>query len=335
MRKRRNTIALIEEFCIRVLQSWWALGLASLLAFSLLFLASCPWWFNRFVLKVVTRTIEVSTSAPGLHEIGITLPKNSEVQIIGAETSLLPPELTPLADTYTGGAIRMSASRVTIETLSLSDHAGLIVRITPEGGIDIGILNDGFLSVAVAGTVQRVSESGTLSQIAEIERPTVWDIKPADKSSPARILLPPGTQRFAIYNQPISSFWFRTPRPITDDPRTSQSEITTGELQVLDTATKVQLDPRELILLEGGSRMLSRLELIDKGIVVDILGVADRISVGPPRPDTPFRLDRDLTPSVLSYVVGQHELKLAWGTVVAILGALWKARQWALSKQKL
>ena len=80
--------------------------------------------------------------------------------------------------------------------------------------------------------------------------------------------------------------------------------------------------------------MLSRLEVIDGAIAVDVSGEADRISIGPPRPGAPFRLDRDLTPSVLSYLLGQHELKVLWGIALAMLGALWKARLWAVKWRK-
>jgi hypothetical protein len=77
--------------------------------------------------------------------------------------------------------------------------------------------------------------------------------------------------------------------------------------------------------------MLSRLEVAENIIAVDLSGEAEEISVGPPRPGSPFRLDRDLRPSLLSYLVSQHELKLLWGITVAVLAALWKARQWALT----
>ena len=155
----------------------------------------------------------------------------------------------------------------------------------------------------------------------------------------ARVVLPPNAgpialYTIALYNQPISDFWFRYPRIAGDDPRTYQSEILTGQLQILDTGAKIKLQPRELILLEGGSRMLSRLEIIDKAVAVDVSGEANRISVGPPRPGSPFSLDRDLTPSVLSYLLNQHELKVLWGIALTLLGALWKARQWALKWAK-
>jgi hypothetical protein len=211
--------------------------------------------------------------------------------------------------------------------------AGLVVRATSDGGADIGVLNDGSISLALSGMIDRIDGNGQRTSIANIERPTPWEIRPAGRN-PARLVLPPGVGPIALYNQPISEFWFRPPRPAGDDPRTFQSEILNGELQVLDTGTKIELQPRELVLLEGGSRMLSRLEVIDRAITVDVSGEADRISVGPPRPGAPFRLDRDLTPSVLSYLFGQHELQLLWSISLAVLGALWSARQWALKWRK-
>jgi hypothetical protein len=320
----------IEEIGARVLRSWWFLGLASAAIFGLLVLASWPWWLNRFVLKVATRTVEISASAPGVHEIGANLLKGNEIQIFGADTTALPPELASLADATS--AVRFVASRAILQKISLPSGAGLIVRITSEGGVDIGLLNDGLISLAISGMIERINENGRPTTITNIERTISWEIKPADRNNPARIVFPPGTQPFALYNQPIGHFWFRTPGPAGEDPRTLQSELLKGEIQVLDTGTKIELEPRELVLLEGGSWMLSRLEVIDKAIAVDISGEADRISVGPPRPGSPFRLDRDLTPSILSYLFGQHELKLAWGMALAVLGALWKARQWALKR---
>jgi hypothetical protein len=188
--------------------------------------------------------------------------------------------------------------------------------------------------LALSGTIDRIEENGRRTTIANIERTTAWVIRPAEKNNPARLVLPPDTPPMALYSQPIDDFWFRHVRQPGDDPRTFQSEILGGELQLLDTDTKVELRPRELVLLQGGSRILSRLEIVDHAIAAEVSGEANRISVGPPRPGVPFRLDRDLTPSVLSYLVGQHELKLVWGLALAIIGALWKARQWALEWRK-
>jgi hypothetical protein len=325
----------IEDVGARVLRSHWFMGLVSAAIVGLLVLASWPWWFNRFVLKATTRIVEISAlapaSAPGVQVIGVNLPKGSEIQIFDAHADGLPPELKALA--VTPVSVRLVASSATLQSISLPSKAGLVVRTTFDGGIDIGVLNDGSISVALSGTIDRIDGNGKRTTIATIERPTPWEIRAAG-SNPARLVLPPGAAPIALYNQPISDFWFRPPRPAGDDSCTFQSEILNGELQVLDTGTKIELQPRELVLLEGGSRMLSRLEVIDRAITVDVSGEAKRISVGPPRPGIPFRLDRDLTPSVLSYLFGQHELKLLWGISLAALGALWKARQWALGWRK-
>jgi hypothetical protein len=322
----------IEDAGARVLRSRWFLGLVSAVIVGLLILASWPWWFNRFVLKVTTRIVEISASAPGVHEIGMKLAKTAEIQIFGAQASDLPPELAALsADAV---SVRLLASSATLQSISLPSGAGLIVRTTSNNGTDIGVLNDGSIALSLSGTIERIDENGQHTKIANIERATVWDIRSATKNSPARLVLPPGAAPIAIYNQPISEFRLGPPRPAGADPRTFQSEILKGELQILDTATKTELEPRELVLLEGGSRILSRLEVIDGAVAVDISGEADRISIGPPRPGVPFRLDRDLTPSILAYLLCQHELKILWGIVLAMLGALWKARQWALKWRK-
>lgn len=294
----------------------------------LLVLASWPWWFNRFMLTATTRIVEISASEKVVHQIGVSLPKNSEVQIFGADANGLPPELKTL--TAAAISIRLVASSATLQSISLQSGAELAVRTTSNGGADIGVLNDGSVSLALSGTIERIDETGERVPVATIERATAWNITPAERNNPARLVLPPDAAPIALYNQPISDFRFSPPRPPGDDPRTFQSEILKGELQLLDTGTTVELQPHELVLLEGGRRFLSRLEVVDRAIAVEVSGEADRISIGPPRPGLPFRLDRDLTPSVLSYLVGQHELKLLWGVALAVLGALWRARQWAL-----
>jgi hypothetical protein len=331
MGKELTTHTSIEAVGARVLRSQWFLGLVSAAIVGLLVLATWPWWFNRFVLKATTRIVEISASAPGVHVIGVNVPKSSEIQIFGAHADGLPPELAALAAASV--SVRLVASSATLQSISLPSGAGLVVRTTSNGGTDIGVLNNGVISVALSGTIERIDGNGQHTTIANIERATAWQIRPAGKN-PARLVLPPDAAPIALYNQPISDFRFRPPRPAGDDPRTFQSEILKGELQVLDTGTTIELRPRELVLLEGGSRMLSRLEVIDRAITVDVSGEADRISVGPPRPGGPFRLDRDLTPSVLSYLFGQHELQLLWSISLAVLGALWSARQWALKWRK-
>jgi len=325
----------IEDIAAGILGSRWFLGLVSVAILGLLALASWPWSFNRFVLKATTRTIEISTSARGALTIDANFPKGNEIQIYGANPDGLPPELTTLADATS--AIRLAVSSATLQ-ISLPTDGTLIVRMTSDGAPDIGVLNNGVIHLTLAGMIERIEVNGQRTAI-NIERATSWNIRARGKDILARVVLPPNAgpialYTIALYNQPISDFWFRYPRIAGDDPRTYQSEILTGQLQILDTGAKIKLQPRELILLEGGSRMLSRLEIIDKAVAVDVSGEANRISVGPPRPGSPFSLDRDLTPSVLSYLLNQHELKVLWGIALTLLGALWKARQWALKWAK-
>jgi hypothetical protein len=321
-----------EKVVARVLRSGWFFGLVAAAFIGLLVLASWPWWFSRFALTATTRTVEISASAPKVHEIAAKLPKGGEMQIFSARADDLPPELLGLAANPV--SVRLAASSAILQSISLPSGSGLIVRATPEAGADIGVLNEGSMSVALAGTIERIDETGRRTTIANIGRATVWEIRPAERNSPARLVLPDGLAPIALYNQPITDFWFRSPRPVGDDPRAFQSEMLKGELQLLDTGVKIELRPRELILLQGGSRFMSKLELIDRAVSVDVSGEADRISVGPARPGDSLRLDRDLTPSVLSYLLGQHELKLLWGAVLALLGGFWKARQWALKLKR-
>jgi hypothetical protein len=319
----------IEDIAAQMLRSRWFPGFVSLTIIGLLILASWPYWFNRFLLNATTQIIEISASAAQTHTLDVTLPKGAETQIFGANAKGLPPELSSLGASPV--SVRLLTSNAVLQAITLPKGAGLVVQARPDGAADIGVLNNGHISLALSGTIDRIDENGHDIALPNIERTAIWDIYPGEKDAPARIVLPSGTSPFTIYYQSVGDFRFSPPRPPGDDPHTYQSDILKGELRLLDTGATIKLRPRELILLEGGDRSLSRLEVIDKAVSVDISGEADRISVGPLRPGTPFRLDRDVTPSVLSYILGQHELKLVWGIAVVVLGALWRARQWALN----
>jgi hypothetical protein len=319
----------IEARAAGLLRSWWFFGLASAATVGLLVLASWPWRFNRFALAVTSRVVEISASATRVHDIGVKLPDGEDIRIFGARPDDLPPELEPLRGVV--GAVRLAASSAVLQSISLPSGAGLVVRASEGGGVDIGVLKDGAIGLVFSGKIEVIDPSGVRKTVADISsHRTLWQVRPANAHATARVVMPSRVPPIALYNQPIDNFRFRPPSPAEDDPGAAESEIVSGKLELLDTGEKVELNPRELILLEGGSRFLSRMEAADGGVAVDISGVADQVSVGPARPGLPLRLDRDLTPSVLSYLVGQHQLKLLWGLGLAVLGALWKVRQWAL-----
>jgi hypothetical protein len=119
--KRTN----VEDIGARILSSQWFLGLVSAAILGLLVLASWPWWFNRFGLKATTRFVEVSASAPGVHEIDVNLPKSGEIHIFGAHANGLPPELASLA--AAAGSVQLVASSATLQSISLPSGAGLVL----------------------------------------------------------------------------------------------------------------------------------------------------------------------------------------------------------------
>jgi hypothetical protein len=135
----------IEDIGAGILRSWWFLALVSAAVVILLALASWPWWFNRFVLKATTRVVEISASAPGVHGIDVNLPKSVELQIFGAQADGRPPELAVLG---AADSVRLVASSAKLQSISLPSGAGLVVRTTSDGGVDLGVLNNGFISVA-------------------------------------------------------------------------------------------------------------------------------------------------------------------------------------------
>jgi hypothetical protein len=332
MREKAISRTTIEDISANILRSRWMFPLISLALISILILASFPWYANRFILKATTRVIQLSASSPVFQEIWAKLPEDSKIEIYGADLKGFPPELAALGLDVTN--LTFFASRATLQSISLPRLAELEIRSTPDNGIDIGILKQGSISLSLSGTVERLDDGGRRTRIANLEHTVVLNIRAAALYSSARVVLSGGIESFALYDLPIADFRFAPPRPSNIASRSFHSEILSGDLQLLDTGEKVELAPRELILLEGGSKNLVRLEKTNQGLTVDLSGKVERMSVGPPRTGTPFRLDRDVTPSILSYLMGQHELKLLWAAALALLGGFWKARQWALKWEK-
>src|SRR5262249_27085991 len=159
MTDQRATRSSIEEIGARVLRSRWFFGLGSVAIVGLLALATWPWWFNRFVLTATTRVVEISSSSSALrvHDIGVKLPKSGEIRGFGARADDLPPELAALTTAFV--SVRLVISTAILQSISLPSGAELFVRTTSDGGTDIGVLNDGSISLALSGTIERIDEN--------------------------------------------------------------------------------------------------------------------------------------------------------------------------------
>jgi hypothetical protein len=173
--RREPTDRIVEAFTAHFLRSGWFFGLLSVVVFGLLLLASVSWPLNRFVLTVYTRVAEIYASSTGNHEIGIALPDNSEIRVFGARPDGLPPELRVLSpDT---DSIRLVATKTTLQRISLADGDGLVIALGSDGSVDLGILNNGSISLAISGSIQSVDQTGQRRFVADIERATEWNIQ--------------------------------------------------------------------------------------------------------------------------------------------------------------
>ncbi|WP_413989787.1 hypothetical protein ACMDCR_28180 [Labrys okinawensis] len=320
-----------ESMAARFLRSNWFISSAVLVIVGLLVCASVSWSTNRFSLEVVSHTIDITVSERADHSLGLLLPPNVEVRVSGYDASGLPPELLGMNKPV--GILRLSANKEVIDSILLDSNATLTVTITADGNPDLRLSGGGEIGITFQGTVSEIHEDGVPTEVAKASRPFRFSAKQGNSPEPVRIVLvgAAGVQGLGLFDQPVNQLRFSRPLPSTEDRRLPfQSEIISGTLQLLDSDSKTTLRPHELVWLDNVVATVARIEITDKGVALDVSGLARRIGLGPPRPDRTPQADRDLTPSVLEYLVGQHRLKLAWGAAIALLAALWKARQWAM-----
>ncbi|HMD98980.1 MAG TPA: hypothetical protein VKM93_16820 [Terriglobia bacterium] len=319
-----------EGIAARLLRSGWLLLVASGAVFVLLILVSVSWRNNRFDLQAVSGLVEVTASTRATHTIGVKLAEGAEFRLFGTHLQNRPPELAQAGDPYNG--IRLTADSVVLESVVLDPDTILTLTSTTDGSPDLRIMVGGAIKLTLSGTIRQIADNGVARQIAVTERPFGLDATPSGTVVPVRLVLPAAGELkgIALYDQPIHRLDFTRPRPTNEDQRLPfQSELLSGKLKLLDTGDELPLQPRELIWLKEVAATAGRLEFGADGVAINASGHALSIGIGPPRPGSPPLPDRDVTPSVLAYLLGQHELKLAWGAALAVLAALWKARQWA------
>ena len=320
-----------EDIAARLLRSRWLLPVAGCAMSVVLILISVSWRKNRFDLQAVSGLIEITASTQATHIIGVKLPEGTEFRLSGTHLQNGPPELAQANDPYNG--IRLTADSVVLESIILDSNTILTLMTTTDGSPDLRIAVGGSIKLTLSGTIRQIADNGIARQIAVAERAFGLDVSPDGTEVPVRLVLPGAgkLKGIALYDQPIHRLSFTRPRLSNEDQRLSfQSELLSGKLKLLDTGDEVPLQPRGLIWLKNVAATAARLEFGADGVAINASGHALSIGIGPPRPGSPPVPDRDITPSVLAYLLGQHELKLAWGAALAVWTALWKARQWAL-----
>ncbi len=319
-----------ERLAVALLRSRWVLLVGTILVLGLLLTASIPWPDNRFTIEATTRQITLSAAGRAEHNIGITLPPGTKLELTGYEVAQPPDALRDLL--YDGRPVTLQGVGIVLTSILLDQGGKLIVTVPSAGRLELELAGRARLGVSLGGAVFATGPDGSMKLVGVFQRsePVAASAKPGAES--LRVVITGSTWTslpFTLRDQPLSGVSFARPRASTAETRFPfRSEILKGTLSMLDTGAAETLRPGELVWLGNISAFLVLLNTAPDGLMVDISGEARSVGVGPARGDG-RRPDRDLTPSVLGYVAKQYELKLLWGTAVVILAALWRAREWA------
>lgn len=342
-----------EDLAARLLRSRWILPIVAVPILVVLLLASFAWPDNRFTLQATSPIVRIVADAKVAHEQQILVPPDAELLVSGYRIQDPPFELGALRDRTAPLRLKSDQPMRLLE-IALSPKAELTLTQAADGSPAIWLGGGAGMSIALAGAVRLQSTSESWQEIARLEHAAELILEPAGDNallqlSFAAIGKSPSP---AIRDQKVIEIRFS--RPLTNPQAPLfRSEITAGTLRLLDTGQEVKLRPGEPVWLETMSANVTKMAWTSEGIVIEATGRTGSIGVGPPRQgcgepgpgwlawlrcrlpgaDRP-QPDRDLTPSVLGYLVGQHELKLLWGAAAAVILALWKARQWAMKAGK-
>jgi hypothetical protein len=320
-----------ERLVAALLRSRWLMLFATALVAGLLITASVGWRDNRFMMEATTRRITVTAARRAEHDVGIRLPPDAELRVTGYEVADPPNALRELFGT--GRPVVLRGEGIVLTSIVL-DRGGELTVATPNAErLELEFGAAARIAVSLGGAVSAGGSDDTVTQVGVFRRsePLAASAK-LGTGNPLRIVIafPTGTLLpFTLRDQPLSGLSFARPRASTAETRFPfRSELVKGTLSMLDTGSTETLRPGELVWLHDIAAHLVLLDATPDGILVDVSGEAGQVGLGPPRGEG-WRPDRDLTPSVFAYLAGQHELKLIWGVAVVVLGALWRARQWA------
>jgi len=320
-----------EGAAARLLRWRWTLPLVALVGGAALWVATWPFWNNRFSLDVTAGYASVVAAERRDHRVSISLPTTAKVQISGYRVDEASAGLAPLATLP--GLITLQADRIVLRTLTLTEGSHLAFARGAGGSQEILLRGHAALELTLVGDIRVSHGAGELKLVGE-SAPMVLTVIPGDPRNPMRISVeaPEPLPVVELLDQRVTSLRFTRPRPSIDDQRpVYRSEITAGTLRLLDVEQAVTLKLRDLVWFREESATLYRMAFTADGVVVEATGQARAMSIGPQVGEgQEARGDRNLTPTVFGYLLGRHDLKLLWGGAVGLLMALWKARQWAL-----
>jgi hypothetical protein len=346
-----------ESLVAAFLRSSWLLLVATLIVIALLVAASLPWWDNRFTIQATTGRIELVAAERAEQSLGLGL-RGAELRLSDYDAVDPPVELkASLRDRAT---LWLIGDDLILDSLTLDQDSEIVFDTTDENGIEVEVRGPANAVFLLGGRISEKGRDGTLNVVGTFQRPSSLTLSPLKGSRmPLRIsIIPtPGTKAsLTLQDQPVRRISFARPHASTTETRFPfRSEIISGELSMLDTGQTIKLQPAELVWLRGVTAQVAKLVAASGSISVDVSGTAQTIGLGPPREGADgmfhrfwrtviepwfgieqrpegWQPDRDLTPSVFDYLVGQHELKLLWAAAAVVLGALWRARQWARAR---
>jgi hypothetical protein len=349
----------LERAVARLAAGQWFLFGAAFALLLLVVAATLPPPSSRFTLTVQTRSFTVGSdgspavmqgrAADGLP--GVPIAAGSRVLLSGILTKL--PEAIAPWDASVGDP----AGSVTV----LGAHGRLMeARLAERSRLTVEVLQGDALAYA---SYERVALTLNLQGLAtaapaSVRVPATLNPPPepieiaAGPAHPLRVILqlpatPTEPAETGIEDLPIRFIGFSRPRLTRDDRVPFRSDILSGTLRLSDVGRDVMLRGGDPVLLgcweapallrwSGVAALhrqwrgtdcfaghLARARLEPGRLVVEVVGRAERIAVGPRDGVT------ELTPSLLEYLLGQESAKLLWSAAAALLVLLWKVHGWA------
>jgi hypothetical protein len=342
----------------------WFLPLAAVVLLALLTTITLPPPSTRFTLTVQTRSFTVGADGKGATlqsvsangDLGILLAAQSSISLAGIFTNL-PEALSPNGPLPQDpeGYVTITEASGKLQEVRLLSHGRLRVEAISADTLSYFGPSGVGLSLMISGNVTAAPPPVEVPR-AIPPPPQRIDVG-AGPTDPVRAVLklPGGSaepQDIGVEDLPVRFLGFSRPRHTSDDRIPFRSDVIAGTLRLEDVRRDVALRPGDPIHfgcwvaptllrwigLEDLNRWwrgsdcfiahLARARLEAGKLVVEVVGNAERIAVGPRDALT------EATPSLLAYLLGQEGTKLLWGAVLALLGGLWKVHGWARNALK-
>lgn len=315
-----------------------AIGLFTLLIAAGL---TVSFWRNDFSLETASRYVAFTSTESRTHNLDSLLPPGTTLILEGAKSPEWPPTLAgPAREGNISEGYRLDGqfqpASVMLRRIELEKGTDLAFRIRGNS-LEISMMGKGLVEFNLVGPFSEVD--GEVKPTVSQGEPLLLQLSPENEEI-MRILISPAfdIESFEIADQGISELRFVPPvRPEQFEPGRRPiflSEIVSGDLWLRDVDQWISLRRRALVWLQDPQGFkIEHMSVKKDALNVEASGVARRISTGPPDLNSlsgpsPHG-ERDVTPSIFTYLVGRHDLKLLWGFAIAALGLLWQARRWA------